>query len=666
MNVDPEVRRPARLRSSFYAGGMYLVDGVGCGDAASDLRMTANLNRYVKENSVKYLKFMAAALAIFPATAFAQNAEDDIVVTASGFEQPRSETGQAITVIDRDRLETLQANSISDALRTLPSVAVAQRGPVGSQTSVFIRGGNSSQTLVLVDGVRINDLSAPNGAYDFGALLTGNIGRVEVLRGPNSIIWGSQAIGGVINVQSIAPTEAFAVNAGAEYGYADSMKGSVNLSGTSGIFEGSVGGGYYRTDGISALSGGTEKDGYENAAANGRLKVNLSDTFSLDFRGYYNRGVIEFDSPFGAGANALPVSRNRQFVGYVGANLDLMEGRWKNRVAYTRTDISRLGTDPVVFSFNNFDVKGTIDRAEYHGAFDLADAATIVFGGEHERTFTSTSFEGAPADVARNKVTSGFAQMILRPVNGLTLTGGVRHDDYSDYGGQTTLGGNIAFTPNGGKTVLRATYGEGFRAPTLVEGQPPFGNPNLKPETARNFDLGVEHAFLDDTARVFATYFNRRSTDLIAFSFMTFQSENIDKVQTEGMEAGFAVNPTDRLDIRASYSLVNTINRSAGANFGNRLALRPQNSANVTVDWETPLGLSLGGTVLMVGDSFDNASNTVRLDGYVLAAVRASYPITSALEVYGRVDNLFDTDYVVVGGYNTYDRNAAVGVRVKF
>ena len=615
---------------------------------------------------MRYLKFTAAALAILPAAAFAQDAGDDIVVTASGFEQPRSETGQAISVIDRDRLETLQATSISDALRTLPSVAVATRGPVGSQTSVFIRGGNSSQTLVLVDGVRINDLSSPNAAFDFGALLTSNIDRVEVLRGPNSIIWGSQAIGGVVNVQSIAPTEAFAVRAGAEYGYADSMKGSVNLSGISGIFEGSVGGAYYRTDGISALSGGTEKDGYENAAANGRLKVNLSDAFSLDFRGYYNRGVIEYDSPFGAGANALPVSRNRQFVGYVGANLDLLDGRWRNRVAYTRTDISRLGTDPVVFSFNNFDVKGTVDRAEYHGAFDVSDLVTLVFGAEHEQTFASTSFEGAAADVARNKVTSGFAQLNLRPVAGLTLTGGVRHDDYSDYGGQTTLGGNIAYTPNGGQTVLRATYGEGFRAPTLTEGQPPYGNLNLKPETARNFDLGVEHAFLDDKARVFTTYFNRRSTDLIAFSFTSFQSENIDRVKTEGVEAGFALNPTDRLDIRASYSLVNAINRSAGVNFGNRLALRPQNSANVTVDWETPLGVALGGTVLMVGDSFDNASNTVRLDGYVVAGVRASYPITDALEVYGRVDNLFDADYVVVQGYNSYGRNAAVGVRAKF
>lgn len=609
------------------------------------------------------LKYSAAALVLLPVPAFA---DDDIVVTASGFEQPRSESGQAISVLDEDRLEELQSVSISDALRTLPGIAVATRGPVGSQGSVFIRGGNSSQTLVLIDGVRINDPSSPNAAFDFGALLTGNIGRVEVLRGPNSIIWGSQAIGGVINVQSLAPTEDLVARTGVEYGYADSVRASANLSGTSGSVEGSFGGAFYRTDGISALAGGTEKDGYDNWSANGRLKVNLTANVALDFRGYYNRGTIEYDSPFGAGANALPVSRNRQFVGYVGAQFDLADGRLRNRISYARTDITRIGTDPVVFSFNNFDVKGTIDRFEYHGSFDIADAATLVFGAEHERTFASTSFEGAPADRARNRVSSGFGQVILRPVKGLTLTGGIRHDDYSDYGGQTTLGANVAYTPNDGKTIVRATYGEGFRAPTLSEGQPPFGNPDLKPETARNFDIGAEHRFLDGKAQVYVTYFNRKSTDLIAFSFTTFQSENIDRVRSEGVELGFAVQPTDRLNLQANYTLTNAINRSAGANFGNRLALRPQHLGSFTADWQTPWRLKVGATLLLAGDSFDNASNTVRLDGYALAHLRAAFPVSDRFELYGRVENVFDTDYVQVAGYNSYGRNAHVGVRATF
>ncbi|GAA3737344.1 vitamin B12 transporter [Sphingorhabdus rigui] len=612
------------------------------------------------------LKYSAAALALLPASAMADEWDDVIVVTASGFEQPRSETGQAIDIVDRERLDQLQSATIGDALQSVPGVTVATRGGLGSQASAFLRGGNSSQTLVLIDGVRINDLTSPNGAFDFGTLMTGNIGQVEVLRGPNSIIWGSQAIGGVVNIQSLAPADGFEGRFGAEYGAADTKRMNANIAGTSGLFEGSFGGSYVDAQGISALAGGTERDGFENVAGNGRLKVNISDAFNLDFRGYYNDATVEYDSAFGIGANALPVTRNRQFVGYVGANVVAFDGRMQNRIAYTRTDIRRLGTDPVLFSFNNFIVRGSIDRAEYHTAFDVNNALTLTAGLEYERSFASTSFEGAAADIARNHVASGFSQIIVRPFAGLTVTGGVRHDQYTDYGGQTTLGGNIAFTPNDGRTMLRATYGEGFRAPTLSEGQPPYGNPNLRPETARNFDLGFEQQILDGKARLFATYFNRRSTDLIAFSFAAFQSENIDRVKSTGVEAGFNLNPTDRLDIRASYTLVDAVNRSAGANFGNRLALRPQHSGSLTVDWQTPIGLSVGSSVLLIGDSFDDASNSVVLDGYALVGLRASLPINDRLELYGRVDNIFDMQYTVVAGYNSFGRNAAVGVRAKF
>ena len=617
-------------------------------------------------------KYSLAAFALLPSAVLAddttdtRNADDEIVVTASGFEQPRLETGQAITVIDKDRLDTLQVTSIADALTTLPGVRVATRGGVGGQSSAFIRGGNSSQTLVLIDGVRMNDPSSPNGLFDFGALLTGNIDRVEVLRGPNSIIWGSQAIGGVVNVRNIVPTEGFAVTASGEYGAYDTAQVRANLSGSSGMFEGSLGGGYFTTDGISSLITGTERDGYESTTANGRLKVNLADNFSLDFRGYYNNGLVEYDSPFGAGGNALPISRSKQYIGYAGANIALLEGRLRSRASYARTDISRVGNDPVVFSFNNFDVKGTIDRFELHNSLDLIDAVTVVFGAEHERIYASTSFEGAVPDIARDRVTSGFVQAIVRPAKGLTLTGGVRHDDYSTYGGQTTLGGNIAYTPNDGRTVLRATYAEGFRAPTLTEGQPPYGNPNLKPETARNFDLAAEHGFLDGKARIGVTYFNRKSKDQITFSFVTFQSENIQRVNNDGVEFELSLKPTSTLDVRVNYSIVNAINRSPGAQFGNRLALRPRDSANVSVDWQTPFKVSVGASLAIIGDSFDNLANTVRLDGYVLGNIRASMPVGEAFEVYGRVDNVFDTEYEIVKNYGTYGRNAHIGLRAKF
>ena len=633
---------------------------------------------------MKNVKYAVAAIALLPSVAWAQDdarqefiiahsgglPETEIVVTATGSQTKRKETGQAIIVLDAGALKTSQTASISDILRTVPSIAIARNGGVGSQTSVFIRGGESSQTLVLIDGVRINDPSSPNAAFDFGALLTGNIDRVEVLRGPNSVIWGSQAIGGVISVRTVEPTESFTANALAEYGSYNTAQARANVAGTSGIFSGSVGAGYYRTDGISALSAGTEKDGYKNFSANGKLKVNFSDALNLDLRGYYNKGRVEFDDPFGATANTFPVTNNEQFIGYVGLNSTLFDDHLKGRLSYSRTDISRIGTEPnVPFSFNVNRLKGTIDRFEYHGTFDIADPVTLNFGAEHERSFASTFFPaggGTAPSKAKNSVTSGFGQLTLRPLKGLTLTGGVRYDDYSLYGGQTTFGANFAYAPGDGNTVFRGTYAEGFRAPTLTEALLPFGNTALKPETAKSYDVGIEHSFLDGRATASATYFRRNSNDTITFSFVTFQSENIARTRSEGVELGLALRPSDRLTLSAQYSLVDATSQSLGATFGNQLARRPKDNASVIVDWKSPWGLALGGTVTLTGDSFNNLSNTVRLDGFASASLRASYPVTDQFELFGRVENLFDVAYETVRTYGTLGRNAYVGVRAKF
>ncbi len=639
-----------------------------------------------------YLRYTAAALALLPTVASAQDnmpadeaifiddstialpKSDDIIVTASGFEQPVEDSGNAITVVTRDDLEQKQIAVISDALREVPGVSVARNGGVGQVSSAFIRGGNSSQTLVLIDGVRLNDPSSPNAAFNFGNLLTGNIDRVEILRGPNSVIWGSQAIGGVVDIRTAAPTGSFGGRVSAEYGSFDTGSASANISGTSGIISGSIGGGYYRTDGISALEGGAERDGYENFSANGKLDIALSDNISIDLRGYYNNGTVEFDETFPRDPNSPPEIRTEQFVGYVGLHADFLDGRFRNRLSYTRTDIDRKGTSnaaggAITFSDNQLD--GTIDRFEYHGSIDMAgDLATLVFGLEHERSEASTFFPagGATApNIASSKVTSGFGQLIVRPASGLTLTGGVRYDDYNLYGGETTFGANAAYTPNDGQTVFRATYAEGFRAPTLTESVPVFfGNPALLPETARNFDAGIEHSFLDNAVTARATYFNRRSNNQITFSFATFQSENIERVRAKGLELELEIRPSDNFTVSGFYALVDAENRSPGGQFGNRLARRPVDSASISADWTTPIGVRLGSTVNLVGDSFDDNGNFTRLDGYALTSLRAVYPVSDAFEIYGRVENLFDVDYQTVANFGTAGRAGYVGVRARF
>ncbi len=617
---------------------------------------------------------LTTSLCLLSSVAFASegDATDAIVVTASGFEQPAEEVGQAISVIDTDTLSRLQITSITDVLATVPGVRVAKAGAVGQQASVFIRGGNSSQTLVLIDGVRINDAATPNGQFDFGSLLTGNISRVEILRGPNSVIWGSQAIGGVINVTNALPDEdGLAASARGEYGYADTGLVNANISGRAGIASGSVGGSYFRTDGISAITGGTERDGYRNASANARLKIELSDAINVDLRGYYNDAKGAYDD---SGPNTPPVFRNKQFLGYAGLNASFMGGKFTNRLSYSRTDIDRDGTHPSSFSFSNFAAKAVIDRFEYQGRLDVIEAATLVAGVAHERTTAETFFPaggGAAPDKASSNVTSAYAQTIIRPLTGLTVTGGIRHDDFTNYGSATTFGANFVYSPNEGKTLLRGTYAQGFRAPTLVEAIFPFGNPALKPETARSFDFGIEHKALDGRIVAGATWFQRKSDNLIEFSFTTFQSENIAKARAKGLELTLAAKPTETLTLSAQYSLTDAKNRSPGGNLGKQLARRAKHSASLSVDWISPWKLAIGASLLMQGDSFNNPSNSQRLDGFALVGLRASYPITDAVSVYARVENLFDVTYATVktssgADYGSYGRNAYAGVKVNF
>ena len=245
---------------------------------------------------------LIALLAATPALA----QDDDIVVTASGIAQPRDEVGQAITVIDADTIRTRQAVDVVDLLATTPGVRFSRNGSTGGVTGVSLRGAETTQTLVLIDGVKVNDPSGIGDGYDFGHLLSGNIRRIEVLRGSNSVVYGSQAIGGVVNVMTGAPSEGFEVNASADYGYSDTLNAKADVSGTRGAVSGGVGVAYFNTDGISSVGrsfGGMEKDGYENIATNAKLKIAFSDTLSLDLRGYYIHADLDYDSFFGAPAD---------------------------------------------------------------------------------------------------------------------------------------------------------------------------------------------------------------------------------------------------------------------------------------------------------------------------------------------------------------------------
>ena len=611
---------------------------------------------------IKWGLSLAALLTALPAMA----QDDTIIVTAAGIEQPRDEVGQAITVIDAKTIETRQAIDVVDLLATTPGVRFNRNGSVGSVTGVSLRGAETTQTLVLIDGVKVNDPSGIGDAYDFGPLLTANIRRIEVLRGSNSVVYGSQAIGGVVNIMTGVPSDGLGANASVEYGYSDTWNAKADVSGSSGIASGGVGAAYFRTDGISSAAGGAERDGTKNISTNARLKLALSDALSLDLRGYYIHADLDYDSFFGAPADSSDVSKLDQYVGYAGLNLALLDGKLTQRAAvtYLRNDRDYYfvrGTDP------DYGYRGTNLRFEYEGVYAPVDAAKFILGYEHERP-DYDFFGFGSATSARINIDSVFGLAIVKPLEGLAVTGGVRHDDHSQFGGATTFGANANYSPNAGATSLRLSYGEGFKAPSLYQLYDSFsGNAALRPERSKSYDIGLDQRLDEGRATLSLTAFRRDTRNQINFDNATFTYGNLDRTRAKGVEASVALRPVDVLTVTGSYSYIDARDRSRGsANFGNRLARRAVNQVSVSADYVWSFGLSTGATVTLVGDSFDDAANLRRLDGYALVGVRASLPIGERLEIYGRIDNLADEAYATAYGYGTYGRSAYGGVRVRF
>jgi vitamin B12 transporter len=613
---------------------------------------------------VKIIHWLAASTALIAAPALAQDLDrtNDITVTASGVPQDVDTTGQAVTIIDRETIEQRQTVVLTDLLRTTPGVTVTRNGGLGTNTAVRIRGAEGDQTLTLIDGVRVNDPSSPGGGFDFANLLSSTIDRVEVLRGPNSVPWGSQAIGGVVNVITQAPTEGLQARGNVEYGDMDTLFASGGISGSSGIVSGSLSGGYLRTDGISAYDRGTERDGYRQYGASGRVEVAFAPNIRLDLRGYWADSRTDLDgfpAPAFTFADTREYSTAQELYGYAGLHADFLDGRFRNTAAFQIADIDRDNYDRDAGREPQFIGRGRSERYTYKGDFQAIDEVRLVAGVEHENTRYANG-----TDRFSRGVTSVWGEVILTPVERLAITGGVRHDDDEAFGGRTTFAANAAYTlPTG--TTLRASYAEGFKAPTLFQLYDGFsGNDDLDPETAKSWDAGIEQKLIGDQLVASATYFNRKTRNQIDYDLRTSSYSNIARTQAEGVEIGLVMRPVERFTIAGSYSHIASENRSAGF-VGNDLARRPRDSASMSADYRFPFGLALGATVLMVGDSFDNAANTVRLDGYALTDIRAELPLGDRLSLYGRVENLFDVDYRTVANYGSIGRAAYGGIRVK-
>lgn len=574
-----------------------------------------------------------------------------ITVVASGREERVSETGQSISVIGAAELAAVQGPDLARVLERLPGVTTARSGPLGSQTSVFVRGANSQQLLVTLDGVRMDDVAAPSGGFDLGTMLPGGIAKVELLRGSNSVAWGSNAIGGVLALTSERLDGA---RAGVEYGANDTVSADAALGASGDAYSVTASGGYVSSDGISAYAKGAEQDAFRQWRANLRGEVQLAGGLWLDAAGRYADSRIDFDgypAPLYSFADTPEYQTTRQGSGRIGLRYDAGSLNLRGGAAYS--DTRREYFDPTFGTAPNFTTKGRSWRADLTGRAELTQGVTLDFGADSEWTRFATLFD--PQQDAR--LSSGHVLLGYHS-GGLHLSGGVRLDDHDRFGSHWTFGANGA-VELAQDLRLRASYGEGFKAPTLYQLYGYGGNTALRPERSKAYDAGIELGDRNGTRHVALTLFRRDASQLIDYLWPSGYF-NIGATRAEGveLEGGWAIG--DNLRARAAYSYVKAVNRANGKD----LARRPRNAVTAGLDWTTPLaGLTLGADLRLLSDSYDDAGNFTRLDGYGLVTLRASVPLPGGLELYGRVENLGNVRYQTVAGYGSYGRSAFVGLR---
>ncbi len=614
-----------------------------------------------------YLMVLSSGVA--PAAARAQDAVTDITVTATGKAIDVDQTGQPVTVIGRDEIDAVQGTDLTRVLTRAPGVSFSRNGAPGSFTGVRVRGAEAEQLLVLIDGVRVADPAAPGGGFDFGNLLAGNIAKLDLLRSSNSTVWGSDAIGGVLAVTTRADP---GLEADAELGSRDTA--SASLAGGIGGEPGFLGGSatWYRTGGFSSAANGTEPDGFQQWAANGEGRLHLSPGFELFAHGRYAAGDLDLDGyppPDYVLADTAETQRTRQVSGAAGARYS--GGPLDLSATYSFAETRRTTFDPAAGPAPTFASDGHSDRVDLAGQWRPAGPFRLDFGGDYQRDSYVTLVDRP----AHSHTVGAYAQLGIESGH-LVAHAGVRRDDHAGFGGATTLGADVSYEV-APEVRLRASVGQGFKAPTLFQLFSDYGNAALRPERSTSFDLAL--AWRDRNRLPYASLalFRRDSEDLIDFVSCFGRSDglcasrpygtygNIGRTRAQGVEFEAGAELAPGMTARLAYSYLDAGDRTRGSpELGNRLARRPRHTLLLAAEWRVVRGgPTLGADLRWVSGSYDDAANLVPLNSFAVLDLTARWRVSRSVELYGRIENLADERYQTAAGYASPPRGAFVGAR---
>jgi vitamin B12 transporter len=611
---------------------------------------------------------------------------DEIVVTANRIESPLKETASSITVITSRDIASSTATSLYDILQTVPGLETYKSGGLGQISTVLLRGGNSGQALILVDGVRMNMANDPNGTFDFSSLSLNNVDRIEVLRGPQSTLYGSDAMSGVINIITKQPS-GNRLGAFSEYGAYNTFTSGLHYSSRYDALSYNVNVMRLSNTGFSSADeryGNFEKDGTKQYEASGQIgyaftpewKAGISAQYSdaktdLDRNGGYNGDDPTYKYKFQQGIYQLSLTNKPASGLYdVSAHASYTRNiRW-----YSYDSISVVNSDA---SHSNYDG----NRLKYDMQVNYYESAAFVTsaGVEHEiqnavSNYYSRSVWGDYESTFPNKdakTTGVYAQQKIGFLERLFLTAGIRYDHHSQFGSITTYRVTAAYNIIESGTKLKATFGTGFKSPSLFNLYDPlYGNIDLKPEKNIGWDAGFDQNILCGNLVLSTVYFSTDYKDLISSDPITYKAINISKALSSGVETAL-IYRVQGLDVSANYTYLKTHDRgTTQADYDKSLLRRPSNKAALTVNYQLLEKLNINVRTEYVGrrdDKYYAGYSAVRISisDYTIVNLGATYTVLPILKVYGRIENLFDKKYEEIYGYGTPRFSVYFGARIE-
>ncbi len=602
-----------------------------------------------------------------------------VVVTATRTETPQQEVTTSISVVTAGDIRAQQSETVLEALRNVPGLDVVQSGSRGTTTSVFIRGSDSDQVLVMVDGVEVN--STTLGSFNLAHLTTENIERIEILRGAGGTLYGSQAIGGVINIITKTGKGPAELGFSAEGGNGHSHRQTLSLRGSVEKLGYSLTAARMETDGFRRFN-----DDYQNLSASGRLDYRFNEDSVL--KGIFHlvkteQGLFNSNSFI-----PLPDPNAREdlseYIGKLEWEQRIMSG-WDYRASgFIFNEHDKFSDDPEPGSFdvrsrNRF--RTQVSGADFQTNYRLGDWSTTTFGVEFKRRKASTS--GGINEAIRNM--GYYLQEQIRLFDGrLILIPGIRLDDDQTFGTEWSPAFSAAYLFNETGTKLKAGYAEGFKAPTLNElffpsstpGCPPFGDPSLGPEKSWELNAGFEQKILAERIQIEGTFFHREVKNLIGFGpvapggcpFTPFRAMNLGSAQFDGVEWAVRIKILSGFLVGANYTYL------AWDTQNGRLTRRPRHRGNINLNYLYD-GFHVNFDVNIVGSRDDVDAVTfanITKEGHVKLDLAGSYalplkiPLVQEVSLFGKIENLLNKKYEEVDGFRARPLNFLIGLRAVF